>query len=403
MTTTSASAGAAASHSGLDMVEIGTLGALLCGSLPFFLISQTRASGALGGVATAGAISLGAGLAFISATSLWAMFLAFEALLLSAIYILLLTSKSERARDASLEMLVWTLIGSAGLLTGFGLLGGTHHVSTAPARWGLAPALCFLLGFGVKVPLWPATAWLLKAHVEASVEFSILLSGFIVKVGVLGLHRTLAMADEPQVGLFAAGLATIGLFDAASRLPAQRDLKRIVALTTVIEMNWAVLALGLGGAQQVGVAGYLCLAHCCTTTTEFFMVEALTKRFGTRDIAHVGGLALAAPQLWLFSVATVLVTIGFPGTSLFWAKYVFFTSLVSTLPGLALALGVLFLIVLPVFFIRLWSLVWFGARGGAALIYDATAREALILTLSLGAGVAMGLCPGLLFWAFTPV
>jgi NADH-quinone oxidoreductase subunit M len=175
-----------------------------------------------------------------------------------------------------------------------------------------------------------------------------------------------------------------------------------VALTTVIEMNWAVLALGLGGAQQVGVAGYLCLAHCLTTTTEFFLVEALTKRFGTRDIAHVGGLALAAPQLWVLSVAAVLVTIGFPGTSLFWAKYIFFTSLLSALPGLAMALGLLFLVVLPVFFIRLWSLVWFGARGGGAKVYDVTGREALVLISALAGGLILGLCPGLMFWAFSP-
>ena len=393
---------AIAAKGGCDVVEVATFGALLVAGLPFFLITQTRAQSSLGGVAAAGAVTLTAGVAFVASTALWAMFLAFEALLLSALYILLLTSKSERARDAALEMLVWTLVGSAGLLTGFGLLGGGSQVSTAPARWGLAPSLCFLLGFGVKVPLWPTTAWLLKAHVEASVEFSILLSGFIVKIGVLGLHRTLAMADEPQAGLLAAGLATIGLFDAASRLPAQRDIKRIVALTTVIEMNWAVLALGLGGAQQVGVAGYLCLAHCLTTTTEFFLVEALTKRFGTRDIAHVGGLALAAPQLWAFSVMGVLVTIGFPGTSLFWAKYVFFTSLITALPALAMPLGVLFLVILPVFFIRLWSLIWFGSRHGGARIYDATARESLILSFALGGGVALGLFPGLLFWAFTP-
>lgn len=116
-------------------------------------------------------------------------------------------------------------------------------------------------------------------------------------MGVLGLHRTLQLAEEPIVNLIAASLATIGLFDATFRLPAQRDLKRIVALTTVIEMNWAVLALSLGGAQQLSVAGYLCVAHCCTTTTEFFMVEVLTKRFGTRDIAYMGGIALSAPLM----------------------------------------------------------------------------------------------------------
>jgi NADH:ubiquinone oxidoreductase subunit 4 (subunit M) len=93
------------------------------------------------------------------------------------------------------------------------------------------------VGFGVKVPLWPSTSWLLKAHVEASVEFSILLSGYIVKIGVLGLYRTLLIAEAPSLNLLTSALATIGLLDAGSRLPAQRDLKRIVALTTVIEMN----------------------------------------------------------------------------------------------------------------------------------------------------------------------
>lgn len=128
-------------------------------------------------------------------------------------------------------------MGSAGLLTGLGLVGGPYGVATVPARWGALTGLCFLIGFGVKVPLWPATSWLLKAHVEASVEFSILLSGYIVKIGVLGLYRALIMAEAPSLNLLTSGLAVIGLFDAGSRLPAQRDIKRVVALTTVVEMN----------------------------------------------------------------------------------------------------------------------------------------------------------------------
>lgn len=225
------------------------------------------------------------------------MFVSFEFLLLSALYMLLLTSKSERVRDAALEMFIWTLVGSAGLLTGLGLVGGPTLSGAAPARWGFLTGLCFLVGFGVKVPLWPATSWLLKAHVEASVEFSILLSGYIVKIGVLGLYRALMVAECPSLNLLTSALAVVGLFDAGSRLPAQRDLKRIVALTTVIEMNWAVLALSLGGVQQDSVAGYLCVAHCCTTTTEFFLVEVLTKRFGTRDISYIGGIATSAPLM----------------------------------------------------------------------------------------------------------
>ncbi len=382
---------------GWGAIEVGVFGALLGAALPFFVLSQTRPATVVGPSTMAGFVSLTAGLVFLSTNSLWLMFVAFEFLLLSALYMLLLTSKSERVRDAALEMLLWTLVGSAGLLTGLGLTGSPAVGGAAPARWGFLTGLCFVVGFGVKVPLWPATSWLLKAHVEASVEFSILLSGYIVKVGVLGLYRTLAVAEAPSLNLLTGALAVVGLFDAGSRLPAQRDLKRVVALTTVIEMNWAVLALSLGGGQQDSVAGYLCLAHCYTTTAEFFLVEILTKRFGTRDISYIGGVAISAPLTWLLSMAAVLVTIGFPGTSLFWAKYVFFVGLVPTLPGLAVALAALFLVFLPIFFIRLWAMVWFGFRSESRLVLDLSLREVFILSFAIGLGLLMGLMPGLVF------
>lgn len=72
---------------------------------------------------------------------------------------------------------------------------------------------------------------------EASVEFSILLSGFIVKVGVFGVYRFLHMGGNQIMLLLFLSCCLIGLTFATIRLFAQRDLKRIVALTTVIEMN----------------------------------------------------------------------------------------------------------------------------------------------------------------------
>jgi NADH-quinone oxidoreductase subunit M len=93
-----------------------------------------------------------------------------------------------------------------------------------------------LAGFCVKVPTWPFSSWLLKAHVEASTEFSILLSGLLVKFGVIGVLRFSAMggAGSPSLLLL---LASAGLVDALARMPAQYDLKRVVALTTVVEAN----------------------------------------------------------------------------------------------------------------------------------------------------------------------
>jgi NADH:ubiquinone oxidoreductase subunit 4 (subunit M) len=102
--------------------------------------------------------------------------------------------------------------------------------------------------------------------------------------------------------------------------------------------------------------------------------------------------------MWLLSMAAVLVTIGFPGTSLFWAKYVFFVGLVPTLPGLATALAALFLVFLPIFFIRLWAMVWFGFRSEPRLVLDLNLREVFVLSFAIGLGLLLGLMPGLVFW-----
>lgn len=178
---------------------------------------------------------------FVYATQLFWWLLMFELLLLTSLYLLRLTSKSDRVGEAVAEMFFWTLAGSVCLLLALGLLflQGFTALEQAYVAGGIgtAPALLLLVGFGVKVPLWPFFSWLLKAHVEASVEFSILLSGVVVKFGALGLYRVaLAQLDTLYATLLLLS-TTLAIVEATLRILAQRDLKRIVALTTIIEMN----------------------------------------------------------------------------------------------------------------------------------------------------------------------
>lgn len=94
------------SYQRLDPIEAGALATLILGSLPFFAIMQTRSRPVLAGSGLALAGVIATGLVFITTEALWLMFISFEFLLLSALYLLLLTSKSERARDAALEMFI---------------------------------------------------------------------------------------------------------------------------------------------------------------------------------------------------------------------------------------------------------------------------------------------------------
>ena len=155
-----------------------------------------------------------------------------------------------------------------------------------------------LVGFGVKLPIWPCFSWLLKAHVEASVEFSILLSGVVVKLGALGLYRVSLLANDSFAASLLLAASTLAICEATLRLLTQRDLKRVVALTTVIEMNWIGVCIALGGGVFEQVGGFLLVAHSLTTTAEFFSVELLYRRWGSRDLAVISGVTFVTPVLF---------------------------------------------------------------------------------------------------------
>ena len=136
------------------------------------------------------------------------------------------------------------------------------------------------------------------------------------------------------------------------------------------------------------------MAHSLTTASEFFLVECLYKRFHTRDFFFISGVAGSTPVLWYMALVTTLVTIGFPGTSLFTAKLLFFGVLSSFSIALFIVFAVFFLLFIPLFFIRLWVPVWFGSQVRACCP-DLSGREAALFMFSLGGSILLGLCPGL--------
>lgn len=118
-------------------------------------------------------------------------------------------------------------------------------------------------------------------------------------------------------------------------------------------MNWLGLCLALGGANFDNLVAYLIVAHSITTALEFFLVEIITKRFGVRDSVLVSGLFHQLPLLAVVSFFVILLTIGFPGTPLFLAKFLFLVELTSVSWFLSFFVAFMLLLVLPLFFIKL--------------------------------------------------
>jgi formate hydrogenlyase subunit 3/multisubunit Na+/H+ antiporter MnhD subunit len=355
-----------------------------------------RQSSATFGLGSGGLVVIGSGAILVGATTLLLLLISFEIMLLAALALLRNTSKSERALEALSEMFLWALGGSALLIMGFVMYSGGGLWYAGSGQFALYAAegasYLLLMGFGVKIPLWPFISWLLKAHVEASTEFSILLSGFLVKFGIWGLVRVGELGDFAGWAQVVTCVALIGILEAVARIGAQVDLKRIVALTTVVEANWMALCLVSGVAALETVGYWLLFMHCLTTTSEFYLVEALYRRYGTRNILCMGGLGHTHPTLWRLSIGVVLVTIGFPGSSLFAAKMVFLTSMAGVSLTLFVVLGFFFLVVLPLVFMRIWVPIWFG-QGHRAGGGDLTLHEALAIGIPLLGSLLLGFGP----------
>jgi len=306
-------------------------------------------------------------------------------------------SKYDRSAEALFEMYVWAMLGSLCLVLSLVLTAFSPALSAAEPLTAVGLVLASA-GFMIKIPMWPFSSWLLKAHVEASTEFSVFLSGFLVKFGVVGLFKVGGFFANSWFNSFALLLSLVGLVDAFLRLVAQVDLKRVVAALTIFETNWMALCLSTGSEQQLRLGIALVLIHALTTTLEFFLVEVFYRRFSCRSVYKISGVSNSLPVLGAVSWFSCLTIIGLPGTSIFFAKVSFFVAAFSFNPVVALLVAPLFLLLMPIVVVRIFSTVLGGgAAVGATKAPDLSVAELSTMCCCGLLSTAVGVFPALFF------
>lgn len=310
----------------------------------------------------------------LTENSIYIIIVGFEFMLLSSLYLLKNTLKTDRGLESLVEMYVWGIFGSFFLL--FGLILNYNLDNNINLNYYTLKDLTLLFGFSIKIPLWPFTSWLLKAHVEASTEFSIFLSGFLVKFGVLGCAIVLnANTNSSNIFSVLELLAVLGIIDASIKLFSQVDLKRIVALTTIIETNWLILCFSQNNTLMFNLGLFLIFIHCLTTTLEFYIVEVIYKRYKTRSIIKVNSLNLKTPIISKIFTINLLITIGLPGTSIFLIKFMFLSYMLFTNYFIFVIISIIFLIVLPIAFVRIYLIVNSSYNNSNNKINDISKKE----------------------------
>jgi NADH-quinone oxidoreductase subunit M len=264
----------------------------------------------------------------------WSLFYVFWEMTLIPLFFLIDRWGGKGRKTASLNFVLYTMGGSVFMLVSLLVLfdsGPGHSFSFDDLRAGgrllddrtqVLIFLGFLIGFGVKMPIFPIHGWLPLAHVEAPSPVSILLSGILLKMGSYGLIRaaeTLPDAVMALQGLLAT-LALVSLIYGGLLAWRQSDLKAMIAYSSVSHMG--VVLFGIAALNVAGLTGALMqmVAHGLVAGALFLLIGLLYERTHTRDIRQYSSLVRVTPRFAFFTVLAFVAAVGLPGTASFVAE-----------------------------------------------------------------------------------
>ncbi len=273
-------------------------------------------------------------------------FILFEVSLVP-MYLLIGLWGGEGRQKAAIKFFIYTLLGSAGLLAGLVLIyqrtgsfdlialagpAGAALRESAVSGWALAVFVLLTVAFLVKLPAVPVHTWLADAHTEAPTAVSMLLAGVVLKTGGYGLIRV-AMALFPQaaasMSFWLVGIGAISAVWAAMCAWGQRDLKRLVAFSSINHMGFVLMGLGSMTVWGWSGAVFMMIAHGLTSAAMFFVAGVVQDRIGHRELSRLGGIATTMPFFFGLGATVAFANMGLPGLCNFVAELMVLIGLVK--------------------------------------------------------------------------
>ena len=325
----------------------------------------------------------------------------------------------ERARvDAGHRFILYTAVGSTLMLVGILALvtsAGTADLgalasgagAALPSGTQLLVAALLVTGLAVKVPVFPLHTWLPPAHTTAPTAGSVLLAAVLLKMGTYGLVR-LPVATVPdgfaRLSPLLAVAGVVGIVWGALVCLVERDLKRLIAYSSVAHMGFVALALAAGSQTGLQAALFANIAHGIISALLFFLVGGLKLRWGSVDLTVARpALRETSPRLGFLLVLGLAASLGLPGLAGFWGEL--FSLLAAWAPapdrprGLFVACAVVAAVgaaLAAAYALRVARRVWVGDRpdGEVATTPDTRGIELVVLTVLATAIVVLGVLPG---------
>jgi NADH-quinone oxidoreductase subunit M len=252
------------------------------------------------------------------------LYYAFWELTLVPMAILISMFGRDRGTEAAIKFFVYTFLSSALLLVAIVWLytkTGSFdfvRVQSFLEQGNLPPqalfwaSLAFLVAFAVKVPMFPLHGWLSDAFSEAPTAMAMVLAGKLGLYSILRFNLGLFPAQSRQVAPWMIALAVIGILYGSLVALVQKDMKRLVAFSTVSHLSFCILGIFCFAVSGVDGAVYQTINEGVSAGALFLLLGFMYERYGTYDIATYGGLANRMPRLATLFVITSLSLVGLP-------------------------------------------------------------------------------------------
>jgi NAD(P)H-quinone oxidoreductase subunit 4 len=276
------------------------------------------------------------------------LFFLFYELELIPFYLLISIWGGQKRAYAATKFLIYTAVSGGLILAVFlgtvWLTGATNFnyntlsTQTLSITLQIILLLGIVIGFGIKIPLVPLHTWLPDAYVEASAPVAILLGGVLAKLGTYGILRFGMVLFPEAWSVIAPSLATWGAISAiygAVTAIAQKDIKRMVAYSSIGHMGYILLAAAASTPLALIGAIAQMFSHGIVLAILFHLVGVVEAKVGTRELAKLNGLMSPIRGLPLISALLILggmASAGIPGMTAFIAEFMVFQGSFAVFP-----------------------------------------------------------------------